>query len=123
MPTSAKCVWQVNDEASDKVLQIEVEYNQKRQPIYKERSEHLKKLPDFWQLCILQHPVLRSLVTEEDEEALRYIEDVCARQLNPLSHATHILPASHMDGACITHLSCHHGASLGHIPSTCMLTS
>ena len=29
----AKCVWQVNDEASDKVLQIEVEYNQKRQPI------------------------------------------------------------------------------------------
>ena len=56
-----QCVWQVNDEASDKVLQIEVEYNQKRQPIYKERSEHLKKLPDFWQLCILQHPVLRSL--------------------------------------------------------------
>ena len=71
----------MNDEASDKVLQIEVEYNQKRQPIYKERSEHLKKLPDFWQLCILQHPVLRSLVTEEDEEALRYIEDVRAWQL------------------------------------------
>ncbi len=83
---------QVNDEASDKVLQIEVEYNQKRQPIYKERSEHLKKLPDFWQLCILQHPVLRSLVTEEDEEALRYIEDVRAQL--------------HLIVACSTQLAC-----------------
>lgn len=66
----------MNDEASDKVLQIEVEYNQKRQPIYRERAEILRRLPEFWPRVLLQHITLRELITVEDQEALAYLEDV-----------------------------------------------
>ncbi len=59
------------------MLQIEVEYNQKRQPIYRERSKYFKRLPEFWLRVLVQQPTLRELIVGEDIDALAYCEDVC----------------------------------------------
>ena len=74
---------QVNDEASDKVLQIEVEYNQKRQPIYRERSKYFKRLPHFWMRVLTQQSNLHELIVGEDIDALCYCEDVCSLAAMP----------------------------------------
>lgn len=39
---------QVNEEASDKVLEIEQKYNEIRRPVYLKRSDIIKSIPDFW---------------------------------------------------------------------------
>ncbi|PNX82408.1 nucleosome/chromatin assembly factor group protein [Trifolium pratense] len=38
----------INDEASDKVLEIEQKYNEIRKPVYDKRNEIIKSIPDFW---------------------------------------------------------------------------
>ena len=39
---------QVNEEAGDKVLEIEQIYNEIRRPVYNTRNEIIKTIPDFW---------------------------------------------------------------------------
>jgi len=39
---------QVNEEASDKVLEVEQKYNKIRRPVYVRRNEIIQKIPDFW---------------------------------------------------------------------------
>jgi template-activating factor I len=67
---------QVNEEASEKVLQVEQEYNLRRQPLYKERNEVIKQIPEFWTQCFRLHENLRELITVEDEQALAYLVEV-----------------------------------------------
>ena len=73
---SSSCLLQVNDEASDKVLQVEQEYNLKRQPIYKERNQVISQMPDFWHLVFRGHDTLRPIITAEDEEGLAHLVEV-----------------------------------------------
>lgn len=40
--------WQVNEEASDKVLEVEQKYNEIRRPVYLRRNDIIKTIPDFW---------------------------------------------------------------------------
>lgn len=40
--------FQINEEASDKVLEVEQKYNVVRKPVYDKRSEVIKAIPDFW---------------------------------------------------------------------------
>ena len=39
---------QINEEASDKVLEVEQKYNEIRKPIYDKRNDIIKFIPDFW---------------------------------------------------------------------------
>lgn len=39
---------QINDEQSDKVLEVEQKYNEVRKPVYDKRHEVIKGIPDFW---------------------------------------------------------------------------
>lgn len=39
---------QVNEEASEKVLEVEQKYNEIRRPVYDKRNEVIKSIPDFW---------------------------------------------------------------------------
>lgn len=41
-------VQQVNEEASEKVLEVEQKYNGVRRPVYVKRNEVIKSIPDFW---------------------------------------------------------------------------
>jgi len=66
----------VNEEAGDKVLQIEQEYNLKRQPIYKERNNVIRQLPDFWLRVFKMHETLGHIITSADEEGLAHLQEV-----------------------------------------------
>jgi nitric oxide reductase large subunit len=39
---------QVNEEASNEVLEVEQKYNEIRRPVYVRRNEMIQKIPDFW---------------------------------------------------------------------------
>eukprot|EP00882_Tetradesmus_deserticola_P021056 GHRQ01022778.1.p4 GENE.GHRQ01022778.1~~GHRQ01022778.1.p4 ORF type:complete len:104 (+),score=9.44 GHRQ01022778.1:517-828(+) len=76
------CYLQINDEASDRVLAVEQEFNKRRRPIYRERSYSLSRIPGFWKkvgpgfrvqdfvthavgsLALRLHVVLYSLITD-----------------------------------------------------------
>ncbi|KAG8071182.1 hypothetical protein GUJ93_ZPchr0006g45911 [Zizania palustris] len=66
----------VNEEASDKVLEVEQKYSEIRRPVYLRRSDIIKTIPDFWLTAFLSHPLLSELLTEEDQKMFKYLESV-----------------------------------------------
>lgn len=46
--TSLVLVLQINEKASDEVLEVEQKYNVIRKPVYDKRNEIIKSIPDFW---------------------------------------------------------------------------
>eukprot|EP00877_Chromochloris_zofingiensis_P011004 jgi/Chrzof1/6157/Cz17g13160.t1 len=66
----------VNDEASDRVLEVEQEYNKKRRPIYAKRNEYIKQIPGFWKKVLMSHAVLRRVFSEGDLDVLDYLTEV-----------------------------------------------
>ncbi|XP_073010860.1 NAP1-related protein 2-like [Typha latifolia] len=63
----------VNEEASDKVLEVEQKYNEIRRPVYIRRNEIIQSIPDFWLTAFLSHPALSDLLTEEDQKIFKYL--------------------------------------------------
>ncbi len=66
----------MNEEASEEILKVEQKFNKLRQPHYKNRSELISKVPNFWVTVFVNHPQLSTLLDEEDEEALQYLKKV-----------------------------------------------
>lgn len=66
----------INEEASDKVLEIEQKYNEIRKPVYDKRNEIIKSIPDFWLTAFLSHPALGELLTEEDQKIFKYLSSM-----------------------------------------------
>ncbi|GLU12358.1 hypothetical protein SLE2022_290430 [Rubroshorea leprosula] len=66
----------INEEASEKVLEVEQKYNEIRKPVYDERNELLKNIPDFWLTAFLSHPALGGLLTEEDQKIFKHISSL-----------------------------------------------
>ncbi|KAJ1419609.1 Nucleosome assembly protein [Sesbania bispinosa] len=66
----------VNEEASDKVLEVEQKYNEIRKPVYDRRNEIIKTIPDFWLTAFLSHPALSDLLTEEDQKIFKYLDSL-----------------------------------------------
>lgn len=46
---------QVNEEASDKVLEVEQKYSEIRRPVYLRRSDIIQTIPDFWLTAVCEH--------------------------------------------------------------------
>jgi len=66
----------VNEEASDKVLEVEQFYNELRRPVYSKRNDIIHNIPDFWLTAFLSHPVLCDLLTDEDQKVFKYLESL-----------------------------------------------
>ncbi|XP_043705925.1 NAP1-related protein 2-like isoform X1 [Telopea speciosissima] len=66
----------VNEEASDKVLEVEQKYNEIRRPVYEKRNEIIKSIPDFWLTAFLSHPALGDLLSEEDQKIFKYLSSL-----------------------------------------------
>ncbi|ERM94443.1 hypothetical protein AMTRI_Chr04g252890 [Amborella trichopoda] len=66
----------VNEEASDKVLEVEQKYNEIRRPVYNKRKEIIQTIPDFWLTAFQSHPALGELLTEEDEKVFKYLQSL-----------------------------------------------
>ena len=67
---------QLNEEASDKVLEVETEYNKKRRPHYEKRSAVLRRIPGFWKEVILSHGALEQFFSRADKEVLDHLVEV-----------------------------------------------
>ncbi|KAI4352584.1 hypothetical protein L6164_006821 [Bauhinia variegata] len=63
-----------NEEASEKILEIEQKYNEIRKPVYDRRNEIIKTIPDFWLTAFLSHPMLSDLLSEEDQKIFKYVD-------------------------------------------------
>lgn len=66
----------VNEEASDKVLEVEQKYNEVRRPVYARRNEIIREIPDFWLTAFLSHPILGELLTEDDQKIFKHLESI-----------------------------------------------
>ncbi|XP_002970334.2 NAP1-related protein 2 isoform X2 [Selaginella moellendorffii] len=66
----------VNEEASDKVLEVEQKYNEIRRPVYNKRNEIIRSIPDFWLTAFLSHPVLCDLLSEEDQKVFKHLQSL-----------------------------------------------
>ncbi|KAM2014705.1 NAP1-related protein 2-like isoform X1 [Malus sylvestris] len=66
----------VDDEESDKILEIEQEYNEIRRPVYVKRNEIIKAIPDFWLTSLMSHPVLCDILSEEDQKIFKYLNSI-----------------------------------------------
>ncbi|XP_042502647.1 NAP1-related protein 2-like [Macadamia integrifolia] len=66
----------VNEEASDKVLEVEQKYNEIRRPVYEKRNEIIRSIPDFWLTAFLSHPALGDLLSEDDQKIFKYLSSL-----------------------------------------------
>ncbi|KXZ54574.1 hypothetical protein GPECTOR_4g639 [Gonium pectorale] len=71
-----KALDKVNDEASDRVLAVEQEYNKKRRPIYSQRADIIKRVPLFWHKTLTSHPSLLETMSEDDLQVLEYVTEL-----------------------------------------------
>ena len=39
---------ELNDKATEEILEVERKYNRLRKPMYEKRAEAIRKLPEFW---------------------------------------------------------------------------
>ncbi|KAH9719703.1 NAP1-related protein 2 [Citrus sinensis] len=58
----------INEEASEKVLEVEQKYSEIRKPVYDKRNDIIKSIPDFWLTAFISHPALGELLSEEDQK-------------------------------------------------------
>jgi len=66
----------VNEEASEKVLEVEQKYNEIRRPVYVKRNEIIKAIPDFWLTAFLSHPALGDLLSMDDQQIFNYLDSL-----------------------------------------------
>ncbi|KAL3617976.1 NAP1-related protein 2 [Castilleja foliolosa] len=66
----------INEEASEKVLEVEQKYNEVRKPVYDKRNNVIKSIPDFWLTAFMSHPALSELLTEEDQKIFKYLNNL-----------------------------------------------
>lgn len=66
----------INEEASDKVLEVEQKYSEVRKPVYDKRNEIIKSIPDFWLTAFISHPALGELLSEEDQKIFRHLNSL-----------------------------------------------
>ena len=74
----------LNEEASEEILRVEQKYNKLRQPHYKNRSDLISKIPNFWVTVFVNHPQLSTLLDEDDEEALQYLKRVEVQEFDDI---------------------------------------
>jgi template-activating factor I len=66
----------INEEASEKVLEVEQRYNEIRKPVYDRRNDIIKSIPDFWLTAFMSHPALSELLSEEDQKIFKYLSNL-----------------------------------------------
>ncbi|KAL6583983.1 hypothetical protein OROMI_003272 [Orobanche minor] len=66
----------INQDASEEVLEIERKYNEIRKPAYVKRNEIIKSIPYFWSTAFTSHPALSEFLTEEDEKVFKFLNNL-----------------------------------------------
>jgi len=74
----------LNEEASEEILRVEQKFNKLRQPHFKNRSDLISKIPNFWVTVFVNHPQLSTLLDEDDEEALQHLKKVEVQEFDDI---------------------------------------
>jgi len=72
----------LEDEQSIEICKLEQKYVQKKNPLYSKRAECISKIPKFWSTAFLQHPMLSSLIVDDDETAFSYLKAIKIDQVS-----------------------------------------
>merc|ERR1719350_1957780 len=64
----------MNEKASEEILKVEQKYNQLRKPHFEKRSGIIGRIPKFWLTAFINHPQLSSIIEEEEEDCLQYLD-------------------------------------------------
>merc|ERR1712020_753088 len=64
----------MNEKASEEILKVEQKYNLLRKPFFEKRSSIISRIPKFWLTAFINHPQLSTIIEEEEEDALQYLD-------------------------------------------------
>ena len=71
----------INGEAEQ--MKVEMEYIKQRKPFTDKRNEIIRKMPNFWINSFMNHPVTHSLIAEEEEDCMQYLQFLDIEQWTP----------------------------------------
>ena len=67
----------IEEEQSNKIIELEQKYVKIKTPIYDQRNETISKIPNFWSTCLLNHPGLSSMMSDEDQKVVfKYLKNI-----------------------------------------------
>eukprot|EP00735_Rhodelphis_limneticus_P003521 TRINITY_DN14_c0_g1::TRINITY_DN14_c0_g1_i1::g.14757::m.14757 TRINITY_DN14_c0_g1::TRINITY_DN14_c0_g1_i1::g.14757 ORF type:complete len:253 (-),score=120.53,sp/Q01105/SET_HUMAN/43.08/2e-43,NAP/PF00956.13/1.2e-47,Phage_Mu_Gam/PF07352.7/0.00041,DUF4252/PF14060.1/0.24,DUF4252/PF14060.1/4.8e+03 TRINITY_DN14_c0_g1_i1:172-888(-) len=55
---------------------IERKYYKLLAPVFQKRKAVVAKIPNFWLTVLLNHPITQAIINQEDQDALRYLDDI-----------------------------------------------
>jgi template-activating factor I len=67
---------ELNDKATEEILEVERKYNRLRKPIYERRAEAIRKLPEFWFKVFTSQEMLAALLVGDDLAAFKYMKEL-----------------------------------------------
>jgi len=67
---------ELNDKATEDILEVERKYNRLRKPMYDKRAEAIRKLPEFWFKVFTSQEMLAALLVGEDLTAFKYMKEL-----------------------------------------------
>lgn len=67
---------ELNDKATEEILEVERKYNRLRKPIYQQRAKAIQNLPNFWFKVFTSNDMLAALLVGEDLTAFKYIKEL-----------------------------------------------
>lgn len=75
----------INEQLSERVVELEREYNKLRRPIYTERSAAIRRIPGFWTQVLDGVPELMDIFTPDDLDVLKYLEDCVVEEADDIT--------------------------------------
>eukprot|EP00245_Coleochaete_scutata_P005887 TRINITY_DN19860_c0_g1_i1.p1 TRINITY_DN19860_c0_g1~~TRINITY_DN19860_c0_g1_i1.p1 ORF type:complete len:268 (-),score=89.41 TRINITY_DN19860_c0_g1_i1:403-1206(-) len=81
----------VNEEASDAVLEVEQRFNKVRRPLYDTRGAVIASISDFWLTAWLSHPMLGTLLSEEDQMVFKHLDAISVEEFSDIKSGYQII--------------------------------
>ena len=67
---------QIHEEMLAHLREVEREFEIRKAPYYQARGEVIKSIPGFWLHALLQHPEIKLVIGDVDEEILSSLTEV-----------------------------------------------
>jgi len=81
----------LNEQASEEILHVEMRYNDLRKPHYMKRGEMIAKISNFWLTSFLNHPQLSMLINEEEQKCLQYLKNMFVEEFEDIKNGYKII--------------------------------
>jgi len=85
----------LDSECAREQLRIQREFDAKKEPLLKARTDAVSCIPNFWRATILNHPDI--FKSEQDAEILSYLDELCVAD-NEDDFGSHTIRLSFADG-------------------------